>query len=123
MLELYENIRKFRIELNMSQAELAKRTGYGDRSSIAKIERGAVDLPQSKIMLFANALNVTPGKLMGDVEPVDNWTVTKEEKELIDLFRRLNPTGQQQARAYIEDLTGLEKYTEPSPEAYGQLFA
>ena len=71
MLELYKNIRKLRIELGMSQADLAKRTGYNDRSSIAKIERGDVDLPQSKIMLFANALNVSPGELMGNVEDDD----------------------------------------------------
>ena len=69
MLELYENIRKYRKELGMSQAELAKRTGYTDRSSIAKIEKGDVDLPQSKIMVFAKALGVAPGELMGDVDP------------------------------------------------------
>lgn len=69
MLELYENIRKYRKELGMSQAELAKRTGYTDRSSIAKIEKGDVDLPQSKIMVFAKALGVAPGELMGDVNP------------------------------------------------------
>lgn len=68
MLELYSNIRKYRKELHMSQEELAKKTGYTDRSSIAKIEKGTVDLPQSKIILFAEALNVTPGELMGSVE-------------------------------------------------------
>ena len=50
----------------MTQDELAKLTGYTDRSSIAKIERGAVDLPQSKIILFAKALGVTAGALMGN---------------------------------------------------------
>lgn len=69
MLELYKNIKKYRKELGMSQAELAKRTGYTDRSSIAKIEKGDVDLPQSKIMIFAKALGVAPGELMGDVNP------------------------------------------------------
>ena len=48
MLELYKNIRRYRKELKLSQEELAKRTGYTDRSSIAKIEKGMVDLPQSK---------------------------------------------------------------------------
>lgn len=68
MLELYRNIKKYRKELKMSQEELAKKTGYTDRSSIAKIEKGMVDLPQSKILLFAEALNVTPGELMGNVD-------------------------------------------------------
>ncbi len=66
MLELYANIKSLRAQLKMSQEELAKKTGYSDRSSIAKIERGDVDLPQSKISLFASALGVTPRELMGD---------------------------------------------------------
>lgn len=65
MLDLYTNIRKLRIEKGLSQNELARRTGYTDRSSIAKIEKGEVDLTQSKIKAFAAALNVTPIQLMG----------------------------------------------------------
>lgn len=65
MLDLYKNIRRLRKELKMSQDELAKLTGYGDRSSIAKIEKGIVDMPQSKIIQFAKVLGVTPGELMG----------------------------------------------------------
>lgn len=66
MLDLYKNIKKFRLERGYTQTELANLTGYTDRSSIAKIENGDVDLPQSKIMLFAKALDVPPGVLMGD---------------------------------------------------------
>ena len=66
MLELYQNIKKYRIAKKLTQDELAKLTGYTDRSSIAKIERGDVDLPQSKIALIAKALGVTPGTLMGN---------------------------------------------------------
>lgn len=66
MLELYKNIKIRREELGLSQEELAKMTGYTDRSSIAKIEKGNVDLPLSKIKLFAKALNTTPSTLMGD---------------------------------------------------------
>ncbi len=65
MLDLYKNIKKLRMELGLSQDALAKMTGYTDRSSIAKIEKGEVDLQQSKIVLFAKALNTTPKKLMG----------------------------------------------------------
>ena len=65
MIALYKNIKKLREEKNMSQDDLAKLTGYTSRSSIAKIEKGEVDLPQSKIIAFAYALGTTPGKLMG----------------------------------------------------------
>ena len=62
---LYVNIRKLRKEAKMSQEELAKKVGYTDRSSIAKIENGEVDLSQSKIKAFADVFNVTPQYLMG----------------------------------------------------------
>lgn len=68
MLQLYKNIKKLREEKGMSQEELAKLCGYTSRSSIAKIEKGEVDLQQSKIIAFANALSTTPGKLMGLTE-------------------------------------------------------
>ena len=65
MLELYENIKKLRESKGLSQDELAELTGYTSRSSIAKIEKGLVDLPQTKIIAFANALEVAPSELMG----------------------------------------------------------
>ena len=63
---LYENIRKRRKELNLSQSELAAKVGYADHSAIAHIERGRIDLPQSQIIAIADALQTTPGELMGD---------------------------------------------------------
>lgn len=73
MLQLYENIKKRRMELHMTQTELASKLGYADKSMIAKIERGKVDLPQSKIKAFADALRISASDLMGwdcNVSPV-----------------------------------------------------
>ena len=39
--------------------------GYKSRSSVNKIESDGRGLPQSKIVLFANALQTTPAYLMG----------------------------------------------------------
>ena len=64
-METYEIIRKLRKEHRLTQEELAVRVGYTDRSAIAKIEAGKVDLPQTKIALFAKALGVSPAALMG----------------------------------------------------------
>ena len=72
MLQLYKNIKNRRIALGLSQDELAQKTGYTSRSSIAKIESGKVDLPQTKIKLFAEALETTQSDLMGwDIENSD----------------------------------------------------
>lgn len=64
-MKLYDNIKKLRLEQNMTQDELAQKVGYTSRSSINKIEAGKVDLSQSKIIEFASALGVTPAQLMG----------------------------------------------------------
>lgn len=65
MLQLYENIKKHRLSLGLTQTELAHKLGYADKSMIAKIEKGQVDLTQSKIMAFAKVLGTNPGDLMG----------------------------------------------------------
>lgn len=64
-MDMYERIKKLRTKLSMSQGELAEKVGYTNRSSIGKVEAGAVDLSQSKILSFAKALNTTPQYLMG----------------------------------------------------------
>lgn len=72
MLKLYENIRACRKAAKMTQEELARRTGYTDRSSIARVEKGEIDLPQSKILQFAEALGTTPSHLLGwDEKPAE----------------------------------------------------
>lgn len=64
-VELYQNIRNRRIELNLSQSELASKVGYKDKGSISRIENGSLDLTQSQILKFADALECSPSYLMG----------------------------------------------------------
>lgn len=64
-METHENIKRLRELKGLSQEALAEMVGYTDRSSIAKIEAGKVDLTQSKIAAFAAALSVSPARLMG----------------------------------------------------------
>lgn len=75
MNKLYENIRERRKALGMTQQELAEKIGYMDRSMVAKIENGTVDISQSKIVQIAKALETTPSDLMGEVEWYDDKTV------------------------------------------------
>ena len=70
--KLSERIRLRRKELKMSQEELASLVGYTDRSIISRIEKGLIDLTESKIMAIAKALNITPEILVG-------WEDKKEE--------------------------------------------
>lgn len=62
---LASRIKSRREELKLSQDDLAKKIGYKSRSTIAKIESGDNDIPQSKIKSFAEALNTSVAYLMG----------------------------------------------------------
>lgn len=99
MLQIYSNIKTRRKQLGYTQTELAKKLGYADKSMIAKIEKGQVDLSQSKIMAFAKALETTASALMGDDGIVtDNEIleikVTPHEKEHLTIYRSLDDKGQ-----------------------------
>jgi repressor LexA len=54
-----KNIRESRIDHGLTQDELARLVGYSDRTMIAKIEAGKVDLPLSKVEAFAKILHVS----------------------------------------------------------------
>lgn len=71
-LNIGRNILAARKRLGLTQEELAARVGYKTKSAINKIELGIRDLPQKKIAAFAQALDMTPGQLMGwDEMPSD----------------------------------------------------
>lgn len=92
-MDLYSNIKELRLQNGWSQEELAKRAGYTDRSSIAKIENGEVDLKYSKILTFAEVFGVDPVELMGLKDEIREQTsdFTPEEqqklREYIDFVR------------------------------------
>ena len=113
MLELYENIRSLRLFQYMTQSELADKTGYKDKGMISRIERGLVDLPISKIELFAKALGTDPIRLMGN-----SWNqadhivghITASEQSLLDEFRQLNEEGQELAANQIHVMVASGLY-------------
>lgn len=64
-MNIGERIRQRRIELQMSQDELARRVGYKSRTSVNKIELNLQGLTLSKVRAFAVALNTTAEYLLG----------------------------------------------------------
>lgn len=70
-MKLYQRIKERREELGLSQDDLAQRMGYRSRSTIAKIESGKNDIPQSKITAFAKALSTNEAWLMGYDVPME----------------------------------------------------
>lgn len=77
-MTLYERIKNRRIELGMTQTELAELTGYTSRSTIARIEAGTRDITRAKVEEFAAALHVSPAWLMG-------WQEQPTERDYVDI--------------------------------------
>lgn len=116
MLDLYLNIKKRREELGLSQTQLAGLTGYADKTMISKIEKGGIDLPQSKIVVFAEALRTTPAALMGwDDNDTEGYYINPETAKkaqelfddpnlrvLFDAARDSKPEDLQKAADYLK---------------------
>ena len=110
LLQVGLRIRELRYKNKMTQEELALKVGYTSRSSINKIEKGLVDLPQSKIAEIAEALGTTPTYLMGweDLTPMDDFVyqpiepehnLTPSEQALLDIFRLI---PEEQQKVFLE---------------------
>lgn len=104
VLELYKNIKRLREEKGLSQDALAKLTGYTDRSSITKIEKGQVDLQQSKIELFAKALGTSSHELVG----WDDSTLPNNKGAIINILGRVAAGIPLEA---IEEIVDTEEIT------------
>ena len=111
MLALYKNIKARRLEVKMSQDRLAELTGYKDRSSIAKIEKGEVDLAESKIREFAKALKITPQELMGWDDPDTDISIDETFERICEFYNILNPEGKAEALKRISELSQILQYS------------
>lgn len=107
-------IKSLRENNELSQSQLAELVGYKDKTSIAKIEAGKVDLPQSKILAFSKALNVTPSFLLNldsdkpeSDQLIDNPAFFNRMLKYLEL---LNSKGKEEASKRIEELTYIPEY-------------
>ena len=75
-----QRIKARRNELKLSQRELCDKMGYSNHSTIGKIETGKVDIPQSRIVQFAEVLGVSVAYLMGWDEEIKKNPVATAER-------------------------------------------
>lgn len=83
METINNRIRRRREQLDMTQDALAQKLGYKSRSSVNKIESGENDIPRSRIQAFADALDTTPGWLMG----LDEGTTDAQVAEYLEYLK------------------------------------
>lgn len=107
-MNIGERIKKRREELDMSQAELARRVGYTTRSTITRIERDGNGISQDKIVAIAKALKVTPSYLMG-WEDEEVATLTAMQEDTMAKFLMLNYEHQLVVKSIVDTLSEQEK--------------
>lgn len=92
MATIGDRIKARRLEMRLTQEELATKMGYKSKSAINKIELGINDISQSKVVRFAEVLQTTPAALMGwDNEPEDQAEIEAEiltDPELMEMIHR-----------------------------------
>jgi transcriptional regulator with XRE-family HTH domain len=79
-----KRIKKRRIELNLTQEELANRMGYKSKAAICKVEGGEDNITSDRIRKFADALETTPAFLMGWTAAADLQIDNSPATETID---------------------------------------
>lgn len=83
-----DRIRNRRLELGLTQEELAKKMGLAGKSTISKIESSGNEVSLKQVRKYAEALNCTVGYLLGmDATPSGHKVhslFTKEERDAVD---------------------------------------
>ena len=105
--EFGERAMQRRLELGLSQLDVAKKLGYKTRQGYSLIENGERGLSQSKCVALANALDTTVSYLMGiDYEDTFGSDVDRANKvsEIERLFGLLTPEQQQLVTNLIHSL-------------------
>ena len=102
LAEMGMRIRDRRTELDMSQAELARRAGYTNRSIETRIEKGEVDLTTSKIEVIANILETTPAYLLG-------WEDKEDKNVTMARFYRRYEELPELERAMVRKIMGCDE--------------
>lgn len=108
-----QRIRERRLEIGMTQLELAIQSGYSGRSSINKIEKDARNVPLDRLTKIAEALRVSPDYLMGwdeeegtFGEDIDSQT---KKSTVEEAFNLLNPDHQKAVLDLMQTLLAAEK--------------
>lgn len=116
MADIGSRIKERRIELGMSQDELAEKMGYKSRSTIAKIEKGINDVVQSNVVKFSEVLNTSIAYLMGwdeEIEKKSDEQIEASANKLADLMLRIEFDEEED----LDFLNMIEEYSQlPAPK-------
>jgi transcriptional regulator with XRE-family HTH domain len=119
-MSIGQRIKQRRTELGWSQRDLAAKMDYNNNSTIARIESGKVDIPQSRIVKFSEVLGVSIGYLMGWEEQIEQDPVGTAERHfeilmdediagIFDEFKLLDPMQKKLVKDLVHSLAETKK--------------
>lgn len=111
-MNIGERIKKLRKEKGLSVDYIAEKLGK-NRATVYRYESSEIEnLPYPILVPLADILGTTPMYLMGC--EVEDIKVTKEEKQLLENYNKLNSKGKEKLLDYSDDLTTNIKYMDNS---------
>lgn len=101
-----EKVRKRRLELGLTQEELALKMGYKNKSTINRIESNKSDVNQKNLVRLAEALGVSPLYFIEDSFKANN--VPRRIMAYYEMFLKLSQSNQESVMKYIDFLSNEE---------------
>ena len=117
MSDIGKRIRILREKKGLSQEELAHLMGYASKTTITKIETGVNDIPQNKIVRFAECLDTSPAALMGWVEQKES----EKNDALADIVLKLRKD--EELFSMVKKLATIDPSKRPAVNAVLDAFA
>lgn len=110
-MELSETLKTLRLEANLTQYQLARKINIG-QSTIVGYEKGEREATLTNLIRYADFFNVSIDFLVGRENDFGNIVIKKEapqlsaeELEIIENYRKLNPSGKKLIKQTFETLT------------------
>lgn len=105
-MSIADNIKKIRIQYDLTQAELGEIAGVSDKA-VWTWENGMAEPRMGAIQKIADHLGITKGSIVDDSS--DSY-LTPAEAAILSGYRQLNAEGQEKIADYISDLVASGRY-------------
>lgn len=107
--EFGTRIRDRRLQLGMTQEDLAQMMGYSHKASVNRLEKGLNNLPQTKIALLADCLQVDVGYLLGFDNEEEDMRRGRPVDRIMDKLEQLNENEVNVLEAMIELMSSMRR--------------
>lgn len=102
-----DRIRNRRLELGLTQQEVAQRLGLTSKAAVCKVEKQGDDVTLKYIEKFAKALDCSPLYLMGWITESQNKELEREQ-QFVALYSRLDEKQRKLIDNMLETLTSAQ---------------